>query len=221
MTATCVADRLIRDYDRDPRVRALVDHTSLWFVPVVNPDGYQHSWSTDRYWRKNRRGTHGVDLNRNFAVAFGGDGSSSNERSEVYRGPSAFSEPESAAIRDLAQREHFAFHVDFHSYGQLVLYPWSYTAAPAKDRARFAAIGDRMALAMFAEHETRYRLMSGVDLYPASGTMMDWMYGEAGSTSYTIELRPRGGSGFVLPPSQIKPTCDEGFAAVLELGAAR
>jgi len=222
MVATCVADRLVRGYDSDPAIRAFVDHTRLWVVPVVNPDGYQYSWSGNRYWRKNRRDRYGVDLNRNFSVAFGGTGSSRNERSETYHGPYAFSEPESAALRDLAMRERFALHVDFHAYGQLLLYPWNYTGTPAKDRARLAGLGDRMASAMFAAHETRYRLMSGVDLYAAAGTMTDWMYGEAGALSYTIELRPKGPGGvggFVLPPEQIRPTCDEGLAAVLELRA--
>ena len=217
---TCVADRLVRDYDRDPKIRDFVDHTDLWVVPVVNPDGYQYTWSTDRYWRKNRRDRHGVDLNRNFGVAWGGDGSSARKSSEVYRGERPFSEPESTALRDLALREHVALHVDFHAYGQLVLYPWGYTATPSKDAARFAAIGDRVASALFAPHETRYRLMRAVELYPAAGTMTDWMYGEAGAMSYTIELRPRGGSGFVLPPEQIRPTCDEGLAAVLALRGA-
>lgn len=224
MVSTCVADRLVRGYDSDPAIRAFVDHTRLWVVPVVNPDGYQFSWSTDRYWRKNRRDRHGVDLNRNFAVAFGGAGSSRNQRSETYHGAYAFSEPETAALRDLARREAIALHVDFHAYGQLLLYPWSYTGTPAKDRDRLAALGDRMASAMFASHQTQYRLMSSIDLYAAAGTMGDWMYGEAGALSYTIELRPRGpggARGFVLPPEQIKPTCDEGLAAVLALRAAR
>jgi hypothetical protein len=220
MVTTCVADRLVRDYDQDPAIRAFVDSTELWVVPVVNPDGYQYSWATDRYWRKNRHGRHGVDLNRNYAVAFGGAGSSGSERSQVYRGEYAFSEAESSAVRDLAKREQFAMHLDFHSYGQLVMYPWLYTAAPAKDRDRYAAIGDRMASAMFAQHQTRYRLVSGVETSPTGGTMTDWMYGEGGALSYTIELRPRGGSGFVLPPQEIRPTCDEGLAAVLAFRSA-
>ncbi len=219
MVSTCVADRLVREYDHDPAIRDFVDHTELWVVPVVNPDGYQYSWSTDRYWRKNRRDRHGVDLNRNFAVAFGGAGSSGNQRSDIYRGEYAFSEPETAALRDLAKRVGFALHVDFHAYGQLILYPWCHTPSPAKDRDRFAAVGDRMASAMFAQHETQYRLMAGVELYPASGTMTDWMYGETGAAGYVIELRPRRGSGFVLPPEEIRPTCDEGLAAVLALRA--
>src|SRR5690606_33568204 len=137
MVSTCVADRLVRDYDRDPQIRAFVDRTNLWVVPVVNPDGYQYSWSTNRYWRKNRRASHGVDLNRNFSVAWGGSGSSSNKAAQDYRGEHEFSEPESIAIRDLAKRERIALHIDFHSYGQMLLYPWDYTGKPTKDHARY------------------------------------------------------------------------------------
>jgi hypothetical protein len=221
MVSMCVADRLVRGYDTDPAIRDFVDHTELWIVPVANPDGYQHTWASDRYWRKNRRGGFGVDLNRNYDVAWGGDGSSGWKRSDVYRGEAPFSEPETRALRDLAKRERVALHIDFHAYGQLVLYPWGHTASPAPDRDRYAAVGDRLASAIFATHEQRYRLMSSVELYRASGTMTDWMYGEAGAFSYTIELRPRGRGGFVLPPSEIRPTCDEGLAAVLALRASR
>jgi len=219
MVTTCVADRLVREYDTDPRVKAFVDLTELWVVPVVNPDGYQYSWASDRYWRKNRRDRHGVDLNRNFGVAWGGSGASKNKRSETYRGEYAFSEPETQAVRDLVKREHVAAHVDFHAFGQLLLYPWTHTNTAAPDRARYRAIGDRLASAMFAAHEKRYVLQSGADLYAAAGTATDWAYGDAEALSFTIELRPsgRGRNGFVLPPEEIKPTCDEGFAAVLEL----
>jgi hypothetical protein len=220
MATTCVADRLVRDYDRDAAIRAFVDQHELWVVPVSNPDGYQYAWTSDRYWRKNRRGRHGVDLNRNFSVAWGGAGASTNERAETYRGEYAFSEPESIALRDLVKRERVTHHIDFHTYSQLVLYPWTYTKTPAPDRARLAAIGDRITSAIFATHEKAYKLMQGADLYPASGTMTDWMYGEAHAQSFTIELRPgqwpnRGRGGFVVPPEEIRPTCDEALAAVL------
>jgi zinc carboxypeptidase len=223
MTTTCVADRLVRGYATDPVIRAFVDSTRLWIVPVVNPDGYQYTWSTDRYWRKNRRERHGVDLNRNYSVGFGGTGSSGDQRSETYRGPRPFSEPESAAVRDLALRNGIALHIDFHTYGQIVLYPWGYTRTPPPDRDRLAAVGDRMTSAIVATHGTRYRLSSAVEFYPAAGDMPDWMYGEAGALSYTIELRPEwpaGRGGFVQPPSQIAPTCDEGLAGVLALRSA-
>lgn len=215
MTTTCIADRLVRGGDS----KFLADHT-VWIVPVANPDGYAYSWEKKRYWRKNRRDGHGVDLNRNWGVAWGGAGSSGGKNSDVYRGPSAFSEPETRALRDLTLKEKFSTHVDFHSYGQLILYPWSYKSAPAADRDRFRGIGDRMNAAIYAQHESTYKLQSGADLYPAAGTATDWMYGEANALSYTIELRPKSGGGlggFVLPPEQIVPTCDEAMAAVMAL----
>lgn len=225
MATTCVADRLVRDYDRDPAIRAFVDSTELWIVPVVNPDGYQHSWASSRYWRKNRRGGYGVDLNRNWSVAWAERGGASDNRfSDVYRGPAPFSEPESAALRDLAKRVGAKLHIDFHAYGQLLIYPWSWSSKLTDDHARYGAIGDQLASAIAAQHQQRYRLLQGVELYAASGTMTDFMYGDAGALSFTVELRPtwggRGRGGFVLPPEQIRPTCDEALAAVLALRRA-
>jgi carboxypeptidase T len=222
MVNMSIADRMVRNIATDARVRDFVATTTLWVVPVMNPDGYQYTWGTDRYWRKNRRGGYGVDLNRNWSVAWGGAGTSNNKRSDIYRGEYAFSEPETQAMRNLAKREHFALHVDFHAFSQLILYPWGWTAKPSDDHARYTGIGDKIASAMYAEHGINYRLMQSVELYPASGTMTDWMYGEGGAFSYTIELRPKGGprNGFVLPPSQIKPTSDEAFAALLALRAS-
>lgn len=218
--STCVADRLVRGYDHDPRIRALVDRSEVVIVPVANPDGYVHSWTRDRYWRKNRRGTHGVDLNRNFGYAWGGKGSSDKPASQVYRGAEPFSEPESQALRELMLREDFAAHIDFHSYGQLLLHPWAYTKKRSKDHKRLESLAKGMVGAIGEQHGKRYRLMSGQSLYPAAGTLMDWAYGERGAMSFVIELRPKGGGGFVLPPEQIVPTCDEGLAAVLSLGDA-
>jgi murein tripeptide amidase MpaA len=216
----CITERLLAGYDTDASLRAFVDSTRLWVVPVVNPNGYQYTWSADRYWRKNRRDDHGVDLNRNFSVAFGGEGSSANKRSQTYRGSHAFSEPETQALRHLVRRESITVHIDFHAYGQLLLYPWAHTKEPSSERDRFAAIGDHMASSMFAAHGQRYEIQAGADLYPAAGTMSDWMHGEGGALSFTIELRPNGKGGFVLPPEQIRPTCDEALAATLELRKA-
>ena len=106
-----------------------------------------------------------------------------------------------------------------------MLFPWNYTSTPADDRDRLAAVGDRITSAMFATNEMQYKLVQGVELLPASGTMADWMYGEAKAQSFTIELRPdgwprRGRGGFVQPPEEIRPTCDEALAAVLEMRKA-
>ena len=73
-------------------------------IPLANPDGYQYSIDKDRMWRKNRQENPGsdcagVDLNRNFPLAFG-TASSSNPCDEDFRGTNAFSEKESATMRD-------------------------------------------------------------------------------------------------------------------------
>ncbi len=217
MATTCVADRLVRGYEDDARLRRFLDQTDLWVIPVANPDGYVHSWRHDRYWRKNRRDGHGVDLNRNFGVAWGGDGSSNNPRSQVYRGTGPFSEPESVALRSLVDAERFDAHIDFHSYGQLLLHPWSYTRERPQDHRTLGRLAKAMAASIKAEHGQRYRPIAGASLYPAAGTLMDWAYGSHRTFSFVIELRPRGGTGFVLPPDQIVPTCDEALAAVLTL----
>ena len=216
MVTTCIADRLVRGYDTDPRVHKLLTDYTFHVVPLMNPDGYEYSWRSDRYWRKNRQAPYGVDLNRNWSVGFG-TGSSSNKRSQVYRGPYAFSEPETRAVRDLALRLDLAAHIDFHSYGQLILYPWSHTKKPAPDHDRLTALGDVMASAIRSIHGKKYKLMTATDLYAAGGTAPDWTYGDRGAMGFTIELRPNGGKGFVLPPDQIIPTCDESFAAVVAL----
>ncbi len=218
MVPLCIAERLLRRDPIDPRVREVLDAVTFHIAPLANPDGYAHSWSVDRYWRKNRRGGHGVDLNRNYSVAWGKRGSSSRKRSQTYRGTSAFSEPESRAMRSLFEAQDVAAHLDFHSYSQLILYPWMYGREDPPDRDKFAALADRMSSAMAAEHGVNYKIMPGVELYGASGTLADWAYGESGSLSFVVELRPaRGSSGFVLPPDQIIPTCDESFAAATEL----
>lgn len=217
MVTMCVADRLLASQD-DPRIDNILDSVTFTIAPLVNPDGYAHSWNADRYWRKNRRGGYGVDLNRNYGVAWGQAGSGKTKRSQTYRGDHAFSEPETRAMRALFERAKPSAHIDFHSFSQLILYPWSHTAAPSADRDEFAAIADRMSSAIYAEHGHRYEIGSGAGLYKASGTFFDWAYGDQGALSFVIELRPaRGRGGFVLPPSQIVPTCEESLAAVLEV----
>ena len=93
-------------YGTDPEITELVDTTELWFVPVLNPDGYDFTFTEgNRLWRKNLRDNNGdgqitvgdgVDLNRNFAVKWGYDneGSSADPASDTYRGTGPDSEPE-------------------------------------------------------------------------------------------------------------------------------
>ncbi|MEM6997264.1 MAG: M14 metallopeptidase family protein [Myxococcota bacterium] len=221
MTTTCIADRLVRGAARDRATAALLERMQVYIVPVANPDGYAYSWDSDRYWRKNRRDGHGVDLNRNYPLAFGRKGSSDQPASPIYHGEAPFSEPESRALRGLLRRVPLDLHIDFHSFSQLVLYPWSHTADAAPDKKSLGKYATTMAEAIAATHGKKYEVIEGAQLYPASGTLMDWVYGERDAPSFVVELRPRRGDGFVLPPEQIVPTCQESLAAVLALAEAR
>src|SRR5258708_19706093 len=90
-----------------------MNHLQIWVIPVLNPDGYEYTATTNRYWLKNRRdngdGTFGVDLNRNYSYQWGlgtGVQGSHNTFDDTYIAASTFSEPATAARRDFLQAPH-------------------------------------------------------------------------------------------------------------------
>ena len=215
---------LVDNYATDPDVQDLVDNGEIWVIPLLNPDGHQYTVDTYRLWRKNRRdngdGTYGVDLNRNYATGFGGPGSTNITWDETYHGPSAFSEPETQALRDwfLDPAYNWKALISFHSYGQLVLYPWGYTYDRAPHHYKLDVIGQEMEDLIDAVHGANYTADKSSGLYLASGTTDDWTYDIDRIPSYTIELRPIGSiPGFQLPPSEIDETVDENIPAALYL----
>ncbi|CAL9408262.1 hypothetical protein SUDANB120_01601 [Streptomyces sp. enrichment culture] len=142
------------NYGKDPRITKLVDSTELWFLLSANPDGYDHTHASEanRLWRKNLRDNNGdgrittgdgVDLNRNFAYKWGYDdeGSSPNPANETYRGPSASSEPETAALDRFQKRIGFEYAVNYHSAAELILYGvgWQ-VATPTPDDTAYRAL---------------------------------------------------------------------------------
>ncbi|MBS1715103.1 MAG: hypothetical protein JST30_12285 [Armatimonadetes bacterium] len=196
---------------------------NLWIIPITNPDGYKYTWTNDRYWRKNRRnnggGTFGVDLNRNYAKGWGGnDGSSGNKGSETYRGTAAFSEPETQAVRDFAASlPKVGAFIDFHSFSQLILWPWSYTTTRPADQTMFNNYGLEMETAMSAFGRNYDQGQCSWILYTASGTSNDYIYSQYNVPAYAIELRDTGQFGFELPEDQIQATQDEAWAGYVKL----
>jgi murein tripeptide amidase MpaA len=218
-----IAHKYLSDYASDPRIRAIVDSTETIVVPILNPDGYVYTWTTNRNWRKNRRlvtgTTYGVDLNRNWGYQWGGEGSSNVPSDETYRGAAGFSEPESAALRDLTASEpRIRAHIDFHSAALLILSPWAYTGALPADAALFDRINRDMAAGIQSVHGVFYRPgPTYTTIYPAAGAVQDWMYGERGILSFGIELRAGSPNIFVLPTDQIIPNCEEIIEGVKRL----
>ncbi|MEP0846527.1 MAG: hypothetical protein HRF50_06845 [Phycisphaerae bacterium] len=225
MATTYIADQLVRGYGVDARITALLDACTVHIVPIVNPDGYEYSWTTERLWRKNRRnnggGSYGVDTNRNWGYQWGGAGSSGSSWSETYRGPFAFSEPETRAVRDYVNaRPEFVGLIDFHTYSQLVLSPWGYTIGqpPEPDATVFRKLNDRIAETLAEPYGMYYEDGPAAEtLYLASGILPDWSYGVHDMYSWTIEMRPNGPPGFTPEADQIYPNAVENFLAALEM----
>lgn len=223
MSAMYLADRLIRGHEENSEFAAILERVEIIVVPVVNPDGYEYSWTTSRLWRKNRRpgGTFnpGVDLNRNWSEGWGdNNGSSAAPGSETYRGPSPFSEPETQRVRDFVlATPSVRAHIDVHSYAQVVLGVWGYTTSPATRAPTMLPMGWRLADMLSSLGAQHHFGTGGSFIGVASGIMPDWMFGQRGVFSWTIELRDTGEFGFLLPADQIIPTSEELLAGVLAL----
>jgi hypothetical protein len=147
---------VIDNYGTDPELTQLVNTTEVWFLPVVNPDGYDFTFTEgNRLWRKNLRDNNGdgritsgdgVDLNRNFGEKWGYDneGSSPDPASETYRGTGPASEPETRALTSLFKRVGFEFLVNYHSAAELLLYGigWQVSTPSPDDQITVALAGD-------------------------------------------------------------------------------
>jgi carboxypeptidase T len=211
--ALYIANLLTDSYATDSQLRQLVDTREIWIVPMVNPDGVEYDIATGSYrnWRKNRQpntGTTavGTDLNRNWAYRWGCcGGSSSSPSSSTYRGPSAESAPEVRALanwvrsRVIGGRQQIRVHIDFHTYGELILWPMGYTFTdvtaelPRDARDAHAAIGQQMA------NSNGYTPQQSSDLYITDGSISDWMWASQGIFSYVFEMF---GTNFY-PPDEV------------------
>lgn len=224
--ALWIAHQLVERDGIDPDVTALLDRYRIVVVPVVNPDGYRYTWTTDRLWRKNRRdngdGSHGVDLNRNWDAAWGGPGGPADTTSDNYRGAAPFSEPETGAISDyVLERPMIGLHLDLHAFGEVALHPFAFTPAPPPDAEALEAAAADAAAAMTAVHGVAFRYGAmNTALYPASGVGIDWSYTARGAYGYLFELRDRGQYGFLLPLDQLVPVAEEAWAGLVALAAS-
>lgn len=181
----------------NPRIQGLVNGRDIHIIPLVNPDGAEYDISGNyKLWRKNRSkndgGTYGVDINRNYGYQWGGGGASANPGSDTYRGPSAFSEPETQAIKKyIEEHQNITILLSFHTFSQLILYPWGHTTdgiSVAQDKQVHETMAKKMA------EWNGYKAQQSSALYIASGDTTDWAYGVHKIISFTFELDP-GGNG--------------------------
>ncbi|MCL5960155.1 MAG: M14 family metallopeptidase [Chloroflexi bacterium] len=190
-----LAKHLLEDYGRDAEVTFLVNHRDIWIVPMVNPDGHFQVEQGSSMKRKNAdtdtgscyEPYWGVDLNRNFPYGWGLDGSSSFPCDEIYSGPSPGSEPETQALMNLISANSFTFLMDYHSFGNLILWPWGYTSTPPTD-SRLPATGNKLAQLTGRSGSSPYTPEQGSALYLTSGNILDWAFQTKGTLAFTTEM---------------------------------
>ncbi len=219
---------LLENYDSDPGIKNLVDNHEMYFIPVANPDGFmwneQIAPSGGGLQRKNlgpyntgNNNARGVDLNRNYDYFWGPNaiygGSSGTTSNQTYRGPSAFSEPETQGIEAFVASRNFVTAMNHHATSNLIPHAYNgYPNAPSSGREDD--------FAKFCHDMTRYnRYIYGEApdiLTIANGDMSDWMLGgvadvngSTGSGEQILALAPENGAwdgsegGFWPNPTQI------------------
>jgi carboxypeptidase T len=201
------AKKLLNEYSTDADSQWILDRHEIHLLLHMNPDGRKRAES-GLYWRKNENQNYcssnptaiGTDLNRNFSWGWNTveQGSSGNECSEVFRGPTAASEPETQAVEsyvrnlfgdhrgpnrnDAAPDTTQGLHIDVHSYSELVLWPWGDNNTLAPNGVAMRALGRKLA------RYNGYMPMQSVGLYPTDGTSDNLSYGELGIPHMTFEL---------------------------------
>ncbi|WP_298343552.1 M14 family zinc carboxypeptidase, partial [uncultured Algibacter sp.] len=208
---------VLENYGSDAGIKNLVDNHEMYFIPVANPDGLmwneQIAPSGGGLQRKNLgdyntgdNALRGVDLNRNYDYFWGSHtiyangtvGSSGSTNSNVYRGPSAFSEPETQIVRDFSATREFKTAMNHHASSNLI--PHSYNGYPGSTGS-----GRESEYHKFCHDMTRFnRYIYGEApdiLTIANGDMSDWMLGGAadlngstGSGQGILALAPENGS---------------------------
>ena len=218
-----IAEFIVNNKDSNTFLRNILNNAVLWFVPMLNPDGYLYSWEEDRMWRLNRRihpdSTIGVDLNRNYDATW--------IEVDYYHGTEPFSEPETTAIRNLIENNVSSIPektgiqsldglITYHSYGQLILYPPGSTDEPPEEIELYEELTSQMSGHIFSQCGSNYLPMQITGLYNTFGEMTEWfMINNENKPAFTYELRPHMGdsAGFDLSPQQITDTVKENIPA--------
>jgi len=165
---------LLENYGTDPQATNIIDEIELWIVPLMNPDGYEHTPRT-------RYNAHGVDLNRNFPQY--GDPDSTEGR-----------EPETAVIMDWDAEHTFVCSANMHTGALVVNYPFDNEDTGSRytpDDDMFIYISEEYSRhnpPMWGSPYFYHGITNGADWYMIWGGMQDWNYLFRGCNEVTLEL---------------------------------
>ncbi|KAM9614431.1 LOW QUALITY PROTEIN: carboxypeptidase B [Morphnus guianensis] len=203
-----VKEVTLETYGEDT-VMTILLNSDFYVLPVVNIDGYVYT-TNDRMWRKKPCHCTGTDPNRNFNAGWCTLGASKNPCDSTYCGSAPESGRETKALADHEHLSTVKAYLTIHSYSQLLLFP--YKLPPIAETGKIARAASKQLASLY---NTKYTYGPGArTIYPAAGGSDDWAYDQGIKYSFTFELRDTGRYGFILPETQIKPTCEETLLAV-------
>ena len=170
----------------------LLRHAHVVILPIVNPDALHANCARLASGKRafHRCNARGVDLNRNFprlreTMPLNPLGGSRWRASPHYVGPQPLSEPETRALHDVVEEIRPRVSVGFHSFGELLLYPWAFTTRPNPRRRQYERAGRAFVQGL---RGATYQMMQATDWYSTVGDMDDWLDASYGTLAYTVEL---------------------------------
>ncbi|MCD6172823.1 MAG: peptidase [Sulfurimonas sp.] len=208
------AKYILEHIDYDPQLNAILDSTTLYMVPCANPDGFEYSRNHFSFWRKNRRrnedGSFGVDLNRNFSIGFLPN---KDTTSNVYSGPCAFSEPETAALRDFVKdHKNITIALDYHSQGNVFFPAHNFIHEDAVDAIDLNLLAGNMAEEIRKESGREYGIHMGKPpVHLISGSGREFYYSQ-GILSLVAEVGTRNISDY---KEHMSENIDENIPALI------
>jgi hypothetical protein len=184
-------DDMLPNYGTDPQITNLIDEVDIWIVPLMNPDGFDHSPSPTRY------NANGVDLNRDFPCPYTSPGDTPQGR-----------EIETGVIMNWTGKNTFTLSANMHAGALVVNYPFdanssgSSTYTPTPDDDMFIYISE--AYSWYNQPMWNgsfyHGITNGADWYVIYGGMQDWSYVYRGCNEVTLEL-----SNIKIPSASLIP----------------
>jgi len=235
VTCLSIADSFLRAYSTSPEIQSLINNHEIWIFPVINPDGYFYDYPSQRSWRKNRQpfgGSIGTDINRNYNGACNGDrlglwgALTSGARSShlpsdlTFMGAYGFSSPEITNVANFFRTHNINTSLSFHSYSELVLWPWGYKNIPCPDNTIFIRVGTRMAnMITKVSGSGTYTPQQSPLLYPVSSGCDDWIYGwnRALNGNPCLAFTNEIGTSFYQPTSNLDQMWRQNYKAAYYL----
>lgn len=227
MVVEYFAYNLLTNYATSSEIKGFIDKYDFYVFPVVNPDGFLYTQSSNRLWRKNRQTTSGStclghDINRNWPYQWSVTGGASTDPcAEDFKGKSQGDAPETQALSAWLQKiksaQGLKLFIDYHSYSQLFMTPYGYSCtAVTANNNELQALAKGAVAAIKAVHGTSFDYGPICStIYKATGSSVDYVNDVVKSDyTFTSELRDTGNYGFVLPANQILPSGEEAYAGL-------